>query len=101
MAGALSQVYARFQNAAGEKVGVKPGAAWREALEAAADHGGLQVHLGDMPANLAAKNLADGIWEGLASRVAAAGAVVAAVATAAAAHAIPSAQMFWQEQSIT
>ena len=43
VASALSQVYARFQNAAGEKVSVKPGAAWREALEAASDHGGLQV----------------------------------------------------------
>ena len=101
MASALSQVYARFQNAAGEKVGVKPGAAWREALEMASAHGGLQVHLGDMPANLAAKNLADGIWEGLASRVAAASVVVAAVATAAAAHVIPSAQILWKEQLLT
>ena len=50
-----------------------------------------------MPANLAAKNLADGIWEGLASRVATASVVVAAVATAAAAHVIPSADILWEE----
>ncbi len=43
MAGLLSQTYARFQTAAAATVGIKPGAAWREALEAAADNGGFQV----------------------------------------------------------
>ena len=42
-AAVLSQLYAKFQAKAGETVGVKPGAAWREALEAASEHGGKQV----------------------------------------------------------
>lgn len=43
VANLLSQTYARFQGGAAATVGIKPGAAWREALEAAADNGGLQV----------------------------------------------------------
>lgn len=43
VASVLSQVYAKFQGKAGETVGVKPGAAWREALEAASMYGGKQV----------------------------------------------------------
>ena len=43
VASVLSQVYAKFQAKAGETVGVKPGAAWREALEAASSYGGSQV----------------------------------------------------------
>jgi len=42
-AGVLSQTYALFQSKAGETVGLTPGAAWREALEAASENGGLQV----------------------------------------------------------
>ena len=39
----LSQLYAKFQAKAGDTVGVRPGAAWREALEAASENGGKQV----------------------------------------------------------
>ncbi len=42
-AAVLSQLYAKFQAKAGETAGVKPGAAWREALEAASEFGGKQV----------------------------------------------------------
>jgi hypothetical protein len=49
----------------------------------------MQVHLGDMPADLAAKNLADGIWKGLSLRLQAAAAVTVVATTAAVTHVLP------------
>ena len=43
-----------------------------------------------MPANLAAKNLAEGIWQGLSTRLQAAAVVTAGVTTAAVSHLLPS-----------
>lgn len=45
VAALLSQAYAKFQNKAGETVGIKPGAAWRAAMEAASENGGRQARL--------------------------------------------------------
>ena len=75
----LTSEYARRQSAAGAKVGLVEGAAWRAALEAA-DAGarpGTIVLLGDVPARLTAARLAGGV-------VGAAPLAVAAVAGAVA-----------------
>jgi hypothetical protein len=58
----LTQLYAKSQAAAGRTVGISPGAAWREALHAAAKCGAREVLLGDMPASITKKHLAKGIW---------------------------------------
>lgn len=48
-----------------------------------------QVLLADMPADLASKNLAEGIWKGLSLRVQGAAIATAITATAAVSHLLP------------
>jgi len=78
----LTSEYASRQSAAGAKVGVVEGAAWRAALEAAdaAGGAGTVVVLGDVPARLTAVRLAGGVVG--AAPLAAAAVVGAAVAAA-------------------
>ncbi|CAL8464277.1 g3812 [Coccomyxa elongata] len=59
---ALTTAYAAQQSAAAAKCGVSPGEVWRAALEAASNVGTRQVHLGDLPANIMAPRLGDGVW---------------------------------------
>lgn len=54
----------------------------------------LQVLLGDMPSDLAAQNLADGIWNGLSLRVSATAIILAGTLTAAVMHLLPSTPEF-------
>lgn len=76
----LTQRYAVFQGAAGRTVGISPGAAWRIALEAAAAAGSSQIYLGDRPASVTGRRLAQGIWSSSAPFLL--GAVPAAIAAA-------------------
>jgi len=62
LAAFLTGRYAVFQAEAGRRVGIAPGEAWRVALEAAAASGARYVFLGDQPANVTGRRLAQGIW---------------------------------------
>lgn len=46
---AVTSLYGRFQGDAGRKVGVDPGAAWREALKASIRNVVSQIQLFDIP----------------------------------------------------
>eukprot|EP00892_Ulva_mutabilis_P007045 jgi/Ulvmu1/4712/UM002_0443.1 len=70
LANSMSQLYGKLQRRAGTTVGVDGGDVWRAATEAAARAGTAQVLLGDRPAFVTQRRLAQGIWGALAPRVA-------------------------------
>jgi len=80
----LTGTYASLQGKAGLTVGIRPGAAWRTALAAAARSGAQQVVLGDRPASVSERRLAEGVVGAAAGRAAAALGLLAAGAAATA-----------------
>jgi hypothetical protein len=82
LAALLTGAFSSLQTKAGRAAGVAPGAAWRAAMEAATEAGALQVVLGDRPAMVSQRRLADGMFVSTAARLAAAVGLLAAAAAA-------------------
>ena len=84
LAALLTGLYAGLQAKAGRAVGVAPGAAWRAAIEAATESGARLVVLGDRPATISQRRLADAMFPSTAARLAVG--LAALVGGAAASH---------------
>ncbi|KAI8474734.1 MAG: hypothetical protein J3K34DRAFT_118612 [Monoraphidium minutum] len=78
----LTGVYSSLQSKAGRAVGLEPGAAWRAAMEAATENGASLFVLGDRPAFISQRRLADAMYPETAARLAAAATLVVAGAAA-------------------
>eukprot|EP00890_Picochlorum_soloecismus_P004792 jgi/Picsp_1/5313/NSC_02674-R1_protein len=61
LASVVTSQYAGYQGAAGRKVGIAPGQAWRVALQASAKHRVPYFFLGDRPASVTGRRLAAGM----------------------------------------
>ncbi|KAL0049763.1 hypothetical protein WJX82_009526 [Trebouxia sp. C0006] len=86
----VTQTYAKYQREAGEAVGVASGETWRTAIQAAAQHGASQVHLGDKPAIAMSQRMSQGIWNGTAPYLSAALLLALATLASSATHVLPS-----------
>eukprot|EP00879_Flechtneria_rotunda_P015305 GHRR01015999.1.p1 GENE.GHRR01015999.1~~GHRR01015999.1.p1 ORF type:complete len:671 (+),score=251.32 GHRR01015999.1:265-2277(+) len=85
----MTGLYSKLQAAAGEAAGISSGAVWRAAMEAACEVGSQQLLLGDRPADVSQRRLANAITTACGSRLTAAfGLLVTGIVTTAT-HALP------------
>jgi len=91
LARTLTKSYARYQSAAGDKLGVADGAAWRAALAAAHAAGSAAVVVADSPANAVARRMAARVAAAVPLAVAAAVGVAVAATAALDSGAVPEA----------
>ena len=77
----MTGIFSKYQGAAGRKVGIDPGAAWRASLDASAAVGVSQIHLVDCAEEVTSHSLATSLFKGMIWRLGLAGVLFGAVVT--------------------